>query len=101
MSERFLTLHPDPGKQGTNIDRDKYDLIRQAILESVRERGEITFQELTRAVRARVQDRFEGSVTWYVTTVKLDLEARGLLQRVPGSRPQRIHLPSATGEELP
>lgn len=31
-----------------------------------------------------------GSVSWYTTTVKLDLEARGELERVPGSRPQRL-----------
>ena len=29
---------------------------------------------------------------WYVTTVKLDLEARGQLKRVPKSRPQRVKL---------
>jgi len=92
MSERILTLHPDPAKQGTNIAKPKYDMIRRAILESVRKHSEITFQELARAVCKRVQDRFEGSVTWYVTTVKLDLEARGLIERIPHSRPQRIHL---------
>jgi hypothetical protein len=92
MTERILTQHPDPDKQGTNIDRDKYDVIRRAILEVIREHGEITFQDLNRAVRDRIQEGFEGSVTWYVTTVKLDLEARGLIKRVPRSRPQRIHL---------
>ena len=92
MGSRILTQHPDPAKRGTNISKEKYDSIRQAILASIREHGEITFQDLNRAVHDRVQDRFEGSVTWYVTTVKLDLEARGLIQRVPRSRPQRIHL---------
>jgi hypothetical protein len=29
------------------------------------------------------------SVMWYVTTVALDLEARGEIERVPGSKPQR------------
>jgi hypothetical protein len=31
-----------------------------------------------------------GSVTWYTVTVKLDLEARGEIERVPRSRPQRV-----------
>jgi len=39
-----------------------------------------------------LRERFEGSVSWYFTTVKLDLEARGILERVPGERPQRIRL---------
>ena len=34
----------------------------------------------------------EGSISWYVTTVKLDLEARGLIERVPRSRPQRLRM---------
>jgi len=39
-----------------------------------------------------VNGNFEGSVTWYVTTVKLDLEARGVVKRVPHSRPQLVKL---------
>ena len=92
MDKRILTRHPNPAKQGVNIAQEKYDVIRQAILASMREHGEITFQDLNRAVRERVQDHFEGSVTWYVTTVNLDLEARALIQRVPRSRPLRFHL---------
>lgn len=99
MGERILTQHPDPDKQGANIDKGKYDEIRRAILESIREHENLTFTELTRHVRERVQAHFQGSVTWYVTTVKLDLEARGLIERVPGSRPQRIHLVSATQDK--
>ena len=55
-------------------------------------RGEITFGELVADVRCELADRFDGSVTWYVTTVKLDLEARGVIERIPKSRPQRICL---------
>ncbi len=39
-----------------------------------------------------MQDSFDGSVMWYYTTVKLDLEARGEIRRVPGSRPQLIEV---------
>jgi hypothetical protein len=31
-----------------------------------------------------------ASVGWYVTTVKLDLEARKRIERVPGSNPQLL-----------
>jgi hypothetical protein len=53
---------------------------------------EITFMNLSRAVEKEVNGNFEGSVTWYVTTVKLDLEARGQVKRVPNSRPQLVKL---------
>ena len=88
--ERITTLHPEQGKSGVNVSREKYDAIRAAILESVRDHGEITFKDLTQEVRRKLEGTFEGSISWYVTTVKLDLEARGLIERVPGSRPQRL-----------
>jgi len=33
-----------------------------------------------------------GSISSYTTTDKLDLEARGLIERIPGSRPQVLRL---------
>jgi hypothetical protein len=36
--------------------------------------------------------KLEGSISWYATMVKLDLEARGEIERIPGSSPQRIRL---------
>lgn len=94
MSERILTLHPT-GKQGVNIDRRKYDLIRQAILASLTERGELPFDELDAAVAAHLSEPFDGSIGWYTTTVKLDLEARDLIERVPGRSPQVLRLAQA------
>lgn len=91
MSERIMTLHPQ-GKQGVNIDRARYDAVKQAILEAVAERGEVPFAELDSAVAARLPADFTGSIGWYTTTVKLDLEARGLIERVPGRSPQVLRL---------
>ena len=51
-----------------------------------------TFSELTDAVGQRIGDVFDGSVGWYVTSVKLDLEARGVLERIDGRSPQRLRL---------
>ena len=31
-----------------------------------------------------------GSVSWYTTTVKLDMEVKREIERVPGSKPQRL-----------
>jgi hypothetical protein len=91
MAERIMTLHPQ-GKSGVNIDRQKYDVMREAILDSVRSHGEITFNDLTEDVRRKLEGKFDGSINWYVTTVKLDLEARGTLERIPRSSPQRLRM---------
>ena len=93
MSEKILTLNLD-GKQGVNIDRVKYDVIKSAILDAIDRQGEILFKDLTPAVESQLTD-FEGSVSWYVVTIKLDLEVRGLIERIPKSSPQCIRRKSS------
>ena len=90
---RVETLHPDPDRQGTRISKAMYDAVRDAILDAVPESEPgLPFADLSGKVRERVPEQlFENaSVTWYTVTVKLDLEARGLVNRVPGSGPQRL-----------
>jgi len=91
MKDKIRTLHPEK-KQGVSISKEKYEIIRKSILSTLRARKEITFSNLARAVEKEVNGNFEGSVTWYVTTVKLDMEARGEIKRVPKSRPQLVKL---------
>lgn len=91
MKDMIRTLHPDK-KQGVNISREKYDIIHQAITATLRQNEEMPFMKLARAVEKEMRGKFEGSVTWYVTTVKLDMEARGEVRRVPNSRPQLVKL---------
>lgn len=92
--DRVQTRHPDPTKSMPAIDCWKYEAVRKAILTAVPEKGEgLPFKELPGRVRGSLDAeslRDLGSVSWYTTTVKLDLEARGELKRVPASRPQRL-----------
>ena len=88
---KILTLHPE-GKHGVNISQHKYDTVRAAIEACLRDRADLTFTELIEAVTERLATTFDGSISWYVTTVKLDLEARGVIRRVNGSQPQRLRL---------
>jgi hypothetical protein len=91
MKDMIRTLHPEK-KQGVNISKVKYEIIRKAILSTLHTQKEMTFMNLSRAVEKEVNGSFEGSVMWYVTTVKLDLEARGVVKRVQNSRPQLVRL---------
>ncbi len=90
-SDRIITLHPE-GKAGVNIEVDKYDAVKVAIITSLTTRGPMTFSDLGTKVADHVGESFDGSISWYYTTVKLDLEARGMIRRIPGSRPQMIEL---------
>ena len=95
MRDTIRTLHPEK-KQGVNISREKYETIRNAILcvLQAQQQKEMTFMKLSRAVEKEVNGNFDGSVMWYVTTVKLDMEARGEIKRVQNSRPQLVKLTS-------
>lgn len=90
--EKILTLHPEEGKQGVNISCAKYNMIRQAILNAIRSQGTIGYKGLVSLIDYNLRHRFEGSIPWYVTTVKLDLEARGEIERIPGRGEQKLRL---------
>ncbi|MCO6435589.1 MAG: hypothetical protein J5J06_00700 [Phycisphaerae bacterium] len=97
MSERketVLTLNVTPGASGTRIDREKYDRVREAILAVVpRSRDGVAFKSLPKLVAGQVPKALfpaKGSASWYTTVVKLDLEARGLIERIPGKTPQHL-----------
>ena len=81
MEEKIRTLHPD-GKQGVNISRQKYNQIKSFILEIISCRGTVSYRELNAIAKAQLGKVFDGSVSWYIVTVKLDLEARGVLKRI-------------------
>lgn len=91
-NDRTLTLHPD-GKEGVNIDSRKYAAMKRALLAVIPPRAPgVPFAELPELVVPHLEGSAvtaADSVRWYVTTVKLDLEARGLIERLKGS-PQRL-----------
>ena len=85
----ILTKHPR-GKSGKNIARDKYDAVAAAIREALQGR-ELTHGELMSRVTGALQGKFEGHISWYAETVKLDLEARDVIERT-ASKPERYRL---------
>ncbi|MER3328279.1 MAG: hypothetical protein RIF34_01785 [Candidatus Kapaibacterium sp.] len=89
--ERILTKHPQ-GKSGVNILKKKYDIIKDFILQTLVEHKEISFSELSDLAEENIGKTFDGKVLWYVVSVKLDLEARELIERVPKTSPHRLRL---------
>jgi hypothetical protein len=93
VKSTIRTKNPGKGKVGPRIDAGRYDAMKAAILAVVPKGGEgVTFASLPKRVEERLPAAvFKGaSIMWYATTVKLDLEARGLIERVPGAAPQRL-----------
>lgn len=89
-SEQIQTLHPQPGKTNKLISLDKYNVIKDNIL-SILKDDELTHTELMEKLYDNVKDSFEGGVQWYGETVKLDLEARKIIERT-GTKPDRYRL---------
>jgi len=94
VAKRIQLRHPDRAKAGARIELWKYESVKRANLHIVpREAPGIPFaglaagvsRESTRAERLKV-----GSIGWYTISVKLHLEARGFLRRLPGVVPPRL-----------
>jgi Family of unknown function (DUF6958) len=87
--DKIVTKHP-LGKTGRNISRQKYDTLKRAIL-SVLKDSELTHTELFNQLNKSLKNRFSGNVSWYGETVKLDLEAKKIIERT-ASKPQKYRL---------
>ena len=88
--QKILTKHPN-GKKGVDINKQKYDIIKKEIIESL-EKDELTYTMITKSVEKKLDKNFEGSIGWYVESVKLDLEARNIIERIPKTKPQLYRL---------
>lgn len=88
--EQIQTLHPQAGKTNKRISLEKYLVIKEVIL-SVLSKIEPTHTELMEAIYENLKDTFEGGIQWYGETVKLDLEARAIIERT-GSKPEKYRL---------
>lgn len=91
MEKKVLTKHP-ARKHGINISKKKYDLIHKSVVKCLRKKDALTYTGLTKAVGQDLKARFGGSIQWYVEVVKLDLEARKIIKRIPKSKPQLYRL---------
>jgi hypothetical protein len=84
-------LHPE-GKRNFKISEEKYDAIKGSITRCLKSKGELTHTELLECVSNSLAAGFDGSISWYVEAVKLDLEARGVVRRTLRSKQQLLSL---------
>lgn len=95
--EKVECRTPTPGRASVRVPRWKYEAVRKAVLAAVRDAGAegLAFKELPDAVKARLsaedRDRL-GSVVWWTTTVKLDMETKGEIERLAAKGGQRLRL---------
>ena len=84
--QKILTKHPF-GKSGKNILKQKYETLKRAILSALRNK-EHTHTELFKQLNTKLKGKFSGNISWYGETVKLDLEARKIIERTSAKPPK-------------
>ncbi len=89
--EKIMTLHPQ-GKKGVNILKRRYDVIKDYIIKTITTHGEITYAKLDDLASEELSTSFDGKVGWYIVSVKLDLEARGIIERIPKTSPHKLRM---------
>ncbi len=79
--DKIECLHPQ-GKHAPAIAASTYYLFKNAIASVLKEEP-LTYSAMANAVKEHfIKDKivFNGSVGWFTETVKLDMEARGLIK---------------------
>ena len=78
------------------IDKDRYDFVRGEILGLLKDKGPLGAMQMVNEMDKRLGgDKKVGfSIGWYVTAIRLDMEARGELDYDRGAKKPLITLPS-------
>lgn len=94
--------HPDHQE---NLREEKYTIIREAMLANLPSRNSegMLFAQLEEKVAAHLAENNvptelfpkPGSVRWYCKAVQLDLEAKGMIERLPKQSPIRLRKTTA------
>jgi len=82
MENKIQLSHP-AGKNAVKIDAGKYEVMRNAITQCLIKQA-LTHKEMHEAINNYFKKNkiiFDGSVEWYMETVKLDLEAKKIVSR--------------------
>src|SRR5262245_58374113 len=81
-TKKTTVTHPRTGTE-RNFDSTIYEPFKAAIIQSVKESKGKTFAELTDDVIKIIKKKMPGfkrSIPWYTISVRLDLEARGVVE---------------------
>jgi hypothetical protein len=81
-SKKIIVTHPQTGTE-KKFDAVIYEPVKAAILQSLNGSKGKTFTELTddvvKIIRKKMPD-FKKSIPWYTISIRLDLEARGIVE---------------------
>ena len=91
MDQKMQLKHPQD-KKPVSMSKKKYEMLKSLLLKYFRTKGKATFNEISKAIEKDLRTngtKFQGSLTWYLEWVKLDLEARKIIERVADTSPRQ------------
>lgn len=94
MKTKIQLSHP-AGKKAVRMDENKYESLKQILLNLLKTKGEATHSEILKTIIEDFKKRktkFQGSIEWHMEWVKLDLEANKIIERVPGKAAAKFRL---------
>jgi hypothetical protein len=94
MEEKIQLLHPG-GKKAVKMNKVKYDVIKEVVLNLLISKGECDHREILQALTEHFAGdviKFDGSVEWHMEWVKLDLEARKEIKRTGNKFPVKYSI---------
>ena len=92
--EKVQLLNANTGRPDTHIPRKRYDAMKAALLTVIPESDEgVAYKLLSKLASPKLPGWWHDqgwSVSWHVAAVKLDFEARGVIERKDGSGPMYV-----------
>ena len=78
--------------QGAAILIQRYNLIKKFILTILEEEGPCSYNYINYFISDKLFALFDGQVSRYVDLVKIDLEEKRIIERVPNSKIHKIRI---------
>ena len=92
MEEFVTALHHCLTSQVCSLDKAEYEIVRNSILKNLLAYGAMTSERLGSLVKGHLKYKYYGSLWEYYEFVRMDLEARGEIRRIPNTNPQLIEI---------
>jgi hypothetical protein len=94
MEQKIQLKHPE-GKKAISMDKGKYSVIEKSLLICLKGKAAATHKEILNGITEDFNKnklKFEGSIEWHMECVKLDLEAKNKITRIPDTTPIKFKL---------
>ncbi len=92
VEEKVHLQHPE-GKHAPAISRKIYDLFEGAVIDTLKKKSPLPFAAIAEGAKnyiAKRDPQFDGSPEWYTVSVKLHLEATGVIETFT-ERGRKLH----------